>query len=295
MEDDRELWIDFIKRDVPQWDRFELPEESSCWYDIYRDLTDQVQREVDEDAQRLKIAVDKLNSKRASSGSIFITDRQQLPRPRPTVTQRYASHDRKMGGIKPTFSASYNVDGDKVWAIDKTPRVRPDRSRSEPKRNNLFTAKRNRALAIPTHRLKNEATQIKQVPQWLVDEHKQPPPIQKRPTAGVVPKTTPTSTAGRPSSATLSPQVPSSVRPLSNSAASPSPPPQPTAGPRPSPLLKHSAEEPPSIVEPGPQKVVESSKAKASSPDRASPPLAPALIRKRPAHSIFIQPKKKKV
>lgn len=50
MEEDRELWIEFIKRDIPQWERFELPEKSNCWYDIYRDLLEQVQREVEEDA-----------------------------------------------------------------------------------------------------------------------------------------------------------------------------------------------------------------------------------------------------
>lgn len=364
MQEDRELWIEFIKRDVPQWDRFKLPETCDCWYDVYRDLVEQVQREVDEDAARLKLAVDQINSKRASSGSKFLVDRQvaRLPKPRPTRVQRYAAHDRKMGGISPTFSVSYNADGEKVWSLEQPPRLRPERSRSEPKKSSIFTAKRNKALAVPTHRLKSEVSQIKQVPRWLVDEHKQSSPTQapRRPVAAssqalsAVPfassassassasfsesvkaspvsppsssalqaredrlraltsKHTTTSSSSAPSSASFS-TSPSSTAQSSSAPSS-------TASPRAKPAETRPAQTPkrpagPLLSEtkntqPSPDRKSESSTrpsapaqsavdstAKSSSPPGAStsrPPPAPALIRKRPAPSVFIQPKRKK-
>jgi elongin-A len=43
-EHDKELWIEFIKRDIPNWDQYELPEESNDWYQVYCDLGEQVER-----------------------------------------------------------------------------------------------------------------------------------------------------------------------------------------------------------------------------------------------------------
>ncbi|KAL1967843.1 hypothetical protein VTN77DRAFT_2532 [Rasamsonia byssochlamydoides] len=343
MQDDRELWIEFIKRDVPQWDRFELPETSDCWYDIYRDLIEQVQREVDEDAARLKMAVDQINSKRASSGSKFLVDRQiaRLPKPRPTRIQRYAAHDRKMGGIAPTFTASYNADGEKIWSLE-APKLRPERSRSEPKKSNIFTTKRNKALAVPTHRLKSEVSQIKQVPRWLIEEHKQSPPVQtqvpKRPAAASSPKSLPSvpfaSSSARTSSSSAalgSSPASSSLQarqdrlraltskhstsastipaPSSSSTASPRAKPAAEAGtetrsassPKRPDETKHqqSSDAEPESSRPSAQPPSQSvdRTIKSSPPPAATsrPPPAAAIIRKRPAPSVFIQPKRKKI
>ncbi|KAL1991050.1 hypothetical protein VTN49DRAFT_5554 [Thermomyces lanuginosus] len=302
MEEDRELWIEFIKRDIPQWERFELPEKSNCWYDIYRDLLEQVQREVEEDAIQLKLAVDEINSKRANSGSKFLGENPQagkrLPKLRPTATQRYAAHDRKMGGIKATYSAVYTEDGEKIWTLDKTPSVRPGRARSESsKRSSLFTSKTNKALTVPTHRLKPEVSQIKQVPRWLVDQHKQPPPasttVARKPAGSTQkPSTTVTSTTQSPEPRKMSIRAPA-TSPLRQS--------EPVTRTGSSLPQKRPADE---VSSSDPEtkraKVAVSSNPKASSPPLASPPpkassppIAPAL-RRRPAPSIFIQPKKKK-
>ncbi|KAI9374033.1 RNA polymerase II transcription factor SIII subunit A-domain-containing protein [Aspergillus egyptiacus] len=180
MQDDGELWIDFIKRDIPRWEEIALPEQPDCWYDIYCDLREQVQREVDEDAEKLKMALDGISSERAKHSAKFVTDRREirLPRERPTAKQRYATFDRKMGGLPPVFSSKPGKGspndpmGTPVWTFE-----RPSVPRSQtPKRNNIFTAKkRNNVLAVPTKQLNNRATQIRQAPRSLIEQHRRPP------------------------------------------------------------------------------------------------------------------------
>lgn len=252
---------------------------------------------------QLKLAVDEINSKRANSGSKFLGESPQvgkrLPKLRPTAAQRYAAHDRKMGGIKATFSAVYTEDGEKIWTLDKTPSVRPGRPRSESsKRSSLFTSKTNKALTVPTHRLKPEVSQIKQVPRWLVDQHKQPSPVSttaaRKPVASTQkqsPTVTPFSGSPEPSKSSIrapvtSPRRQSEPVPRTGSSLS----------------QKRTADEVSSSDhETKRTKVATTSTSKASSPPLASPPqkassppIAPAL-RRRPAPSIFIQPKKKKL
>jgi elongin-A len=178
VKDDRELWIEFFKRDVPQWEQFELPETSDCWYKVYCNLYEQVQREVEEDAERLKLALDGINSERAKHTSKFVADRRmaRLPREQPTNKQKFALHDRKMGGLAPIYVPKV-VGGEKTWGLE-----RPELPRLG-KKSQLFMAKRNKVLAVPTHRLNNKASQIKHAPRSLIEEHKRPlnPALDTRP------------------------------------------------------------------------------------------------------------------
>ncbi|KKK12164.1 hypothetical protein AOCH_002682 [Aspergillus ochraceoroseus] len=188
MKDDVELWLEFIKRDIPRWDEYALPEQPECWYDVYCDLQEQVQRAVDEDAEKLKMALDGINSERAKHSAKFVTDRRDicLPRERPTAKQRYASYDRKMGGITPVFgstksaaSSSSDPLGTPIWSFERPPLLRSETK----KRNNIFAAtKRNTVLAVPTKQLNNRATQVRQAPRSLIEEHRRPsePAIVRR-------------------------------------------------------------------------------------------------------------------
>ncbi|KAH8695973.1 putative RNA polymerase II transcription factor SIII subunit A [Talaromyces proteolyticus] len=255
MEDDRELWIDFIKRDVPQWDQYELPEESACWYDIYSDLVERVQREVDEDALRLKQAVDKINSDKASNAAVFVRDTSILPKPR-----------------------------------------RRAPTRTEPKKSGLFHTKRNRVLAVPTHRLNSGASQIRHVPQWLVDQHKQPTTVtQQRPSSASAPKTSASGVTGHNSSTSnISPKPPGRPQPVqlvSRSTVSPAKS-QTALASRPVLSAKRPSEDRPARVNTGPQT---SDRPSLTRPLIASP--APPLIKRRAISSqpnVFIQQKKRK-
>ena len=183
MKDDVELWLEFIKRDIPKWEEYELPEDPDSWYDIYCELLERVRRSVEEDAERLKMALDGINSERAKHSAKFVTDRRSipLPRERPTAKQRYASYDRKMGGISPVFvsatqsgTSTANQLGAPAWTFERPQLPRPDFATTR-KRNSIFnTTKRNPALAVPTNRLNSKATQVKQAPLSLIEDHRRP-------------------------------------------------------------------------------------------------------------------------
>ncbi|PLB47078.1 RNA polymerase II transcription factor SIII subunit A [Aspergillus steynii IBT 23096] len=309
---DGELWFDFIKRDIPKWDQYELPEPSECSYDLYCDLREQIQRALDEDARRLKMALDGISSERAKHNTKLV-DRQI--REKPTARQRYAQYDRKMGGIGPVFTGT-----------SVSPFGRPPRLPEGKKKNNIFTAtKRNNVLAVPTQHLNNRASQISQAPRSLIEEHRRPaePPAAPR----RKPPATPALRApGRPrphgtSSATLA--VPPSLQEKearlraiasgqrstlhastpassraetevsstgSRSSQQNTPRPPPSRGTRPVPGNTHSpartgVSSPPN----GAGAVPSQSKA---SPEQTP---RPAMVRKRPPPSVFHQPKRRKL
>ncbi|BDD63145.1 hypothetical protein MPDQ_003229 [Monascus purpureus] len=182
MKEDGELWLEFIKRDIPKWEQYDLPENPDSWYDVYCGLLERVRKSVEEDAEQMKMALEKINSERTKHSAKFVTDRRsiRLPRERPTTKQRYASYDRKMGGITPVFvstsrskTATADPLGAPAWTFE-----RPQLPRSETtptKRNNIFAvAKRNPALAVPTSKLRNKATQVKKAPLSLIEDHRRP-------------------------------------------------------------------------------------------------------------------------
>lgn len=180
-----ELWLDLIKRDIPKWEEYNLPEKCECWYDVYCDLREKVQKSVDKDAEKMKMAMDGIKSERAKHSSKFVTDRRtvRLPRERPTAKQRYASFDRKMGGIAPVFAApksglsTADPLGAPAWSFERPhmPRSENPSTSASRKKNSIFSApKRNNVLSVPTKQLNNRATQVKQAPRALIEEHRRP-------------------------------------------------------------------------------------------------------------------------
>lgn len=341
MTEDVELWMEFIKRDIPRWEEYELPEQPECWYDVYCELRQIVQKAVDEDAERLKMALDGINSERAKHSAILVTDRRgiRLPRERPTVKQRYASYDRKVGGVRPVFippgrgsSGSADPHAASGWSLERPSIPRTDSSK---KKNSIFAAtKRNRILAVPTKQLNNRATQVIRAPRSLIEEHRRPSvPVQTRrsPEAPdlIAPGRTKIYNTFGGSGAHLTPTDPSlqereaRLRALTSGKPVPQKPPavfaegsvegtRPGMGPK-----AHSDGNVASRVS------VPASSPRTISPDRRPPddhlgttsdaspdldlhqftqsspertqPTRPVIVRKRPAPSVFIQPRKKKI
>ncbi|OKL60777.1 hypothetical protein UA08_04443 [Talaromyces atroroseus] len=262
MQDDRELWMEFIKRDIPRWEQYDLPEESDCWYDIYCDLVEQFQSELEEGALQLKQAVDKFYSDKASNAAVLVKDTNRLPKPR----RRFHTGSRT----------------------------------TESKKTGLFSSKRNKVLAVPTHQLSTGASRINHVPQWLVDEHKQVPSstaLRKRPDS-VASKsgpssTTPPVTNARSSQATPTRDAatrPRIAQPTSQSATSLTKS-QTTPSSRPLLPLKRPSAGSPQRTQTG------HSDLKGEPPVRPSPTPAKSLVRKRPIISqpnVFIQQKKRR-
>lgn len=329
MDDDDELWLELIKRDVPKWEEYELPEKSTCWYDIYCDLREQVQKSVDEDAARMKMALDGINSEREKHSSKFVTDRRsiRLPREQPTAKQRYASYDRKMGGIAPVFAtpksglSAADPMGAPAWSFERPqmPRAEAQGSASAPrKKNTIFSApKRNNALSVPTQQLNNKASQVKQAPRALVEEHRRPAepaaPRRKGPPQLIAPGRSRQSAAGSGSgeNAAVTPSLrerEARLRALTSgtredSRASDSPARSGSSSNEPAPsarqIPRNGPEESASKTKPQPH--ASSPKpggGKSSGPESDNSPAQsprPAIMRKRPAPSVFIAPKKKRV
>ncbi|KAL4978582.1 RNA polymerase II transcription factor SIII subunit A-domain-containing protein [Aspergillus desertorum] len=266
MNDDAELWLEFIKRDIPNWDEYQLPEQPDCWYDLYCELREEVQRGVDEDAEKLKMALDGLSSERAKHSTKFVADRRTIgvPRSRTTARHRFST----FGGFAP-------------------------------KKNNIFSAaRRNNVLTVPTKQLNDRATQVRQAPRSLIEEHRRPaesavarrPPL-RAPGRSSLQNTSSTRSHSSPAGLGLSLQErEAKLRAIaSGHVRSPSQPRthlQATSFDRPAPTRTSSGALPTSSE----------SQLGATTSSEASALSSPrAVIRKRPAPNLFIQPRKKKV
>lgn len=63
---DAEIWLEFIKRDVPNWDKKACePENPKKWYKAYKKLVMDSQKEVETDAAELKATLDKIKQDQA--------------------------------------------------------------------------------------------------------------------------------------------------------------------------------------------------------------------------------------
>ncbi|OAX79518.1 hypothetical protein ACJ72_06160 [Emergomyces africanus] len=179
LEHDAEFWIEFIKRDVPGFDELVLPENPDSWYDVYHELLEKTAREVDKDAERMKLALLGLDSKKAKhSSKVVDTKKMRLPREKPTAIQRHAFLDRKMGGISPVFVPTMKQSGGRgLTPFDQAPRWKfeaPKITRPAAKKSALPFVKRNQRLCIPTHRLNSSASQIVNAPRSLIEDYKRP-------------------------------------------------------------------------------------------------------------------------
>ena len=63
---DGEIWLEFIKRDVPNWDKKPYePENPKKWYKAYKKLVMDSQKEVETDAAELKATLDRIKQDQA--------------------------------------------------------------------------------------------------------------------------------------------------------------------------------------------------------------------------------------
>jgi elongin-A len=150
--------MDFIKRDIPRWDTYSLPEQSNNWYNIYCDLREQTDRSLDADAEIMKKAIDGINDKRALLTPQIIPQNKshRMAHARPTSKQRSAARDRSLGGR--------NIGG---------PLPRESSGWGKKKPNIFQPARRNTALTIPTKALNTRASQVPRAPRALVEEHQE--------------------------------------------------------------------------------------------------------------------------
>ncbi|KAJ5571722.1 hypothetical protein N7535_005382 [Penicillium sp. DV-2018c] len=302
--EDGEIWLDLIKRDIPSWDKYDLPEETDNWYGVYCDLRDQVQRDLDADAERMKMAIDGISAKRALLTPKIIPDGRssRMAGARPTAKQRQVAFARRLGVTRAPYD--------------------PGRSDASSKKKSIFQpTKINSALTMPTKSLNNRASQIKRAPIALVEEHRRPtlpskpapppkapaqsttqaPPISRRP--GMLPPSlqhpmlaqTGSSPSPRPVSKTKisAPRTASSAGGPSNVSATKKPVTastkmEPKGGTDSYPLPSPPTAKP--SLSPPPAHLLSS---RPPTPGSASP--RQGVIRRRPPPSIFMPAKRRRV
>ncbi|CAL5874812.1 uncharacterized protein PFLUO_LOCUS9114 [Penicillium psychrofluorescens] len=317
--DTEELWLEFIKRDIPQWETYDLPRHSDHWYELYCDLREQAQRAVDEDAEKMKLALDGLNSQKARLTPKIVSERSRLPGKRPTQRQRYAAYDRKMGGLAPVFG---KPTGASEWSFQAPSMPRSDFGAGTKKKQTIFTPqKRNIALAVPTKHLHTRASQIKQAPRSLIEEHRRPSEQVVRGTDSTAPNASASGRSSGPRAAAggnFSPAKGSALaekearlRALTSgkpaSSHSPTPPISGEKASSPSskatspPLLntnrKRPAASPPPQISPisSDSSNIAAAAATTTGDTPSTSPARPPMILRRAPPSIFIQPKRKRV
>lgn len=290
-EEDQELWLEFIKRDIPQWETYDLPENTNQWYEIYCDLRETVQRSVDADAEVLKRTIDGIQSEKAK--------------------------------LTPKIISGKSVPGMRR----SRPGPRSGLSFPGQKKPNIFAPqKRNNAMAKPTHSLNSKASQVTQAPLSLVMAHQQPvkQPVPKRsenirapmaPGRSRLQGSSSSSASPRPASDSKSPSLAEREAHLKDIAAGKSMPSQDTSdahkAPVPAkeassqvkrPVLKRPATSPPPLPSPTsasyyPTQSSNVNSLAQSQPETTAPvnvPARPVMVRKRPAPDPFIRPKQRK-
>lgn len=303
-EEDQEIWLELIKRDIPRWNTYDLPKHSNRWYEIYCDLVTEVQRELDADAAKMKMAIDGIKSERAQLQPKVI---KGLPRgsraPRPRIAPR---------GLYVSRPGMGTPDAKKKSAI-------------------FAPQRRNTALAVPTKHLSTRATQIKKAPRSLIEEHRRPveQSVARRENHSIAPPgrvplpgraaSASASVSTRPTSSSLAEREarlkaiasgkPVPLRPLPSFAAStidntPSSRDSPASSARdaPSPVKRtipkrRATSPPPQIASQSPSNLANVDGPPVGRADTTAPEPAsrPAGVRKRTEVDIFLRPKKKRV
>lgn len=136
MEEDAELWLDFIKRDITWWAEVDLPEKPD--YETYTSLREQLALEVEEDAKRMEQAMKGL-AKRVETKIV----------------------DPMSKGL-PRLKGSRKRD---PWHRSTAP--------TKLKSGLPAAFKRNKRLEIPTHRLNNGAPpRVSRAPPGLLNDYR---------------------------------------------------------------------------------------------------------------------------
>ncbi|KAL8683503.1 MAG: hypothetical protein Q9186_000543 [Xanthomendoza sp. 1 TL-2023] len=170
---DAELWINFIKRDIPNAEEKMLyPKNPKSWWKVYRKMRQEHQKEVDADAAKLKAAYNGIKAVKKQHQSRIMEGVPHIP---------------KLDGMQFAHAAEYN-------RIKKPTRdTRPMRTVSrfgaqtgkvltgrgvmdKARRAAMEQVQRERVLSIPTHQLSGLASRVLVAPKHMVEQYQKPPP-----------------------------------------------------------------------------------------------------------------------
>lgn len=184
MGEDAELWLNFIKRDIPDWQlKPHEPSNPKNWYKVYRKLRAENQRSLAKNEENLKAAFANIQNEKERNTTV-LTTRQHLPLQAPS--RKAVIHWNYISGKTGSKGAH------KMTLMEKI--------RKETR--NARTSKMKR----PMHELQKRATAVKTAPKAFVEDVKRkaarplpPPPSPPTKAAGAARMTPARTTAPRTS------------------------------------------------------------------------------------------------
>ena len=168
---DNEIWMEFIKRDIDGWEGKNLdPGSPPNWYKLYENLQIECQKQMEDDTAALKAALQGIKSESLNHRSRQVAASTVPPLP-------------KMGGMKliktPRKKRIVLVDdrpknelmiGSRTKAV--TGKGVIDKARREAKVQTLLRDPT--TLAVPTHKLDNTLSVVRQAPRSLLYGYQHP-------------------------------------------------------------------------------------------------------------------------
>ncbi|MCJ1368509.1 hypothetical protein MMC16_007653 [Acarospora aff. strigata] len=168
---DAEIWREFIKRDIPNWEtKPHQPKNPKNWYKVYTKLRAENQAEVDKDADILKAAMDGIKTERAKHTSRVVDARTVPKLPRMGGMRAEGGRSRQSTGGTASSALTFG-SGSRTRPV--TGKAVLEKARREAREMSLFSARKT-LLATPTHKLNDKATQVRNAPQGLLAQHKKP-------------------------------------------------------------------------------------------------------------------------
>ncbi|KAF2426211.1 hypothetical protein EJ08DRAFT_651889 [Tothia fuscella] len=183
--EDGEIWLKFIKRDIPNWEKKpHEPKNPELWYKVYLKLLKERDQETAEAEEALKMRMAELHAKRVAN---------TLTAPTMMIPERMQKKKQST-----TFSKVADKSQLRFTGGSKTKNVM-DRVKREANEAKL---RKNGRLTTPSHLLASGI--VRQAPQGMIDSHRQEanrPPAMRAP---VRPATAPTPAKPSPKAATSS-------------------------------------------------------------------------------------------
>ncbi|KAL8809733.1 MAG: hypothetical protein Q9223_007881 [Gallowayella weberi] len=171
---DDELWINFIKRDVPNAaEKMLYPKNPKSWWKVYRKMQQDHQREVDADVAKLKAAYSGIKAVKMQHQSRVMEGVPHIPKMDGMQFAHAAEYNRKepkpKRDTRPMKTvARFGVQAGKML----TGRGVMDKVRREA----MERIQRERVLSTPTHQLSGFASRVLVAPSHMVEQYQKPSP-----------------------------------------------------------------------------------------------------------------------
>ncbi|KAL8692696.1 MAG: hypothetical protein Q9218_002317 [Villophora microphyllina] len=172
---DEEIWISFIKRDIPDWEKKILyPKNPKSWWKVYRKLLGDHEKEVEDLAAEMKAKFSRIKVEKDQHQIQRLEGIRKIPKLDGMEFAHAAEYNRvkkRPKDTRPTSTVLSFRAGSKTKTL--TGKGVMAKAQREAKEMSHFTGRN--VLTIPTHKLKDAASQVLVAPRHRVEELRQKP------------------------------------------------------------------------------------------------------------------------